>query len=413
MSDKRKSVSLTESRDQSDPGDEVLRKFRYQHAYGVILGVSMATNKRDYKAIWCEQHEDFLGETKDGFFDAYQVKTQPESEKWEINDEAFKKSIKRFVLLSIKYPNKIRKFFFVSNSGYSDSNSEKREFLSPVKLLKAVRSVPQWKNLDGKPKEGFECLQEATETEAEHLFLVLQRLDLVVGPTQRAYEDELCQRHISTLPLCRLSSADTLAKVGESLISLFARAASLYTRDPERDLIGVNDESDPYLLAKRIISEHIVLAVRDVLHSSVQFHPGLLSINPQPNNAKKKILLKKLLQGGLLPQYEIMRRRTINAEHKLLELSTRTEFAENQLSQIENVVFGECADAHLRASTRGQETYGSMMMIDVQERLKHLAEFDPPKVCYEPYEVLVGVAGLLTEECKVWWSKPFDVEEQE
>lgn len=35
--------SPIDSRDLLDPGDEVLRKFRYQHAYGVILSVGMVT----------------------------------------------------------------------------------------------------------------------------------------------------------------------------------------------------------------------------------------------------------------------------------------------------------------------------------------------------------------------------------
>ena len=29
----------------------------------------------------------------------------------------------------------------------------------------------------------------------------------------------------------------------------------------------------------------------------------------------------------------------------------------------------------------------------------------------QPYEVLVGVAAMLTRECRVWWSKRFDVQE--
>ena len=67
----------------SDPGDEVLRKFRYQHAYGVILSVGMATGLLPCKALWCEQHEDFLTESADGFFDAYQIKTRkPELGEW-------------------------------------------------------------------------------------------------------------------------------------------------------------------------------------------------------------------------------------------------------------------------------------------------------------------------------------------
>jgi len=48
--------SPIDRRDLSDPGDEVLRKFRYQHAYGVILSLGIAAGQLDYKLLWCEQH---------------------------------------------------------------------------------------------------------------------------------------------------------------------------------------------------------------------------------------------------------------------------------------------------------------------------------------------------------------------
>ena len=104
-------ISPIDSRDLSDPGDMVLRKFRYQHAYGVVLSVGIATGKLDYTALWCEQHEDFLAETAFCLFDAYQIKTRKsELGEWQLNHEAFWQSIYRFVKLDLKYPDKIRSF---------------------------------------------------------------------------------------------------------------------------------------------------------------------------------------------------------------------------------------------------------------------------------------------------------------
>jgi hypothetical protein len=92
--------SPTDKRDQTDPGDEVLRRFRYQFAYGVILLVGAATRRLEYRAIWCEQHEDYLAEDSNQNFDAYQIKTKkPELGAWELNDEAMWKSMARFVEL--------------------------------------------------------------------------------------------------------------------------------------------------------------------------------------------------------------------------------------------------------------------------------------------------------------------------
>ncbi len=80
------------------------------------------------------------------------------------------------------------------------------------------------------------------------------------------------------------------------------------------------------------------------------------------------------------------------------------------VTQIENVVLAECKEAQLRHST-AETQYGAKMMIDVQDRLKAMAKNDPTRVHDQPYEVLMGMAGLLTEECTVWWSEQFDTKD--
>lgn len=45
-----------------DPGDETLRNYRYQVAYGVILLVGAASKKLPYRYIYAEHYEDYLCE---------------------------------------------------------------------------------------------------------------------------------------------------------------------------------------------------------------------------------------------------------------------------------------------------------------------------------------------------------------
>ena len=406
-------TSPTERRDQSDPGDQVIRKFRYQHAYGAILAIAMLTGQKPYNAIWCEQHEDLLAERNDGTYDAYQVKTRKsELGQWEINNEAFFKSVARFVALDQKFPQKIHHFYFVSNTEYSDSNAEKRKHLSPFKLLRGVSSVTTAQDVTSQLKEGFDLLVAKTGANADALFSVLKRLDLVVGPTERAYEDEICQRHIPKIPQCKSVSVPVLEKLRESLISLMGLAASLYTSDPSRDWVGlISEESrDPRLLSKRVTIDSVTLAVAEASEHGVRFSSDLGSLCLGALHEKHGVLQKKLIRAGLAARYETMRRRAITAEQDLLERATRQGDPDQELSQIENIVLGECDDANLRASV-GKAPWGATMLIDVQERLKQISENNPRAVCNVPYEALVGVAGLLTSECKVWWSEEFDLEE--
>jgi hypothetical protein len=102
-----------------------------------------------------------------------------------------------------------------------------------------------------------------------------------------------------------------------------------------------------------------------------------------------------------------MRRRALTAEQELLGLASNPD-GKKIISQIENVVFGECDDANLRASQKG-DIYGPTMLIDVQDRLKHISETKPSLVHRQSYDLLVGVAGMLTSDCKVWWSERFEM----
>ena len=72
-----------EVRPEGDPGDDVQRRFRYQHAYGVILLLRSVLEPDSYKCIWCEFHDDYLAQSN-GHFDCYQIKTAtPEHGHWD------------------------------------------------------------------------------------------------------------------------------------------------------------------------------------------------------------------------------------------------------------------------------------------------------------------------------------------
>ena len=407
--------SPIDSRDHSDPGDQVIRKFRYQHAYGVVLAILMLNQTRPYRAIWCEQHEDLLAERTDDLFEAFQVKTRkPETGSWNITDESFVKSMKRFVDLDFEFPLKITKFHFVSNTEYSNSDAKKSRRLSPIKLSKAVLAAKSKNDLEGSALDGFEVLQSETEQDGDALFSVLRRLELVHGLTERAFEDELCQTHLPALPQCSRLSAGSLTKVLNSLIGLMERAASLQSDDPLRHCVGLTstDEVDPYLLRKRVCADDVTLAIRDACDSGIQYPEGLATLPFGVDQSSSGVLKKKLDCGGLGARYEAMRRKVLMAESALLDVASRPGGGKQKLAQIENVVFSECDEAHLRASSH-QAPFGPAMLTNVYDRLEAIARDDPLDVDRQPYEVLVGVAGLLTSACLVWWSEEFEMEDDQ
>lgn len=403
--------SPTDARDKSDPGDHVIRKFRYQHAYGVIVAVMMITQERPYRAIWCEQYEDFLAERQDETFDAIQVKTKrSETGAWLISDEAFGKSLNRFLRLDREFPGKLSRFYFVTNTEFSDSDDKKSAHLSPIRLLQEVGKGTSIANLNESATKGFTLLQERLDCNGDELFSILKRLDLVNGPTEKAFEDEICHRHLPLLEECKGLTPGSLSRVLDSLMLLMERAADAQCADPKRHCVGITstEEEDPTLRSKRIVSEQIILKIREACNLSVQYSEELSTLALLPGDSCRKILKEKMTKAGLEQNFEAMRRKALTAEAALIDVATRSNEGKKHVSQVENVVLSECDEAYLRASLK-DEPFGPAMLIEVQDRLKSIAEKEPTKVNNQPYEVLVGVSGLLTDACTVWWSRKFEL----
>jgi hypothetical protein len=405
--------SPTDSRDQSDPGDEVIRKFRYQHAYGVVIAILAVNQTRPYRAIWCEQHEDLLAERNDDLFEAFQVKTRkPETGAWNISDEAFVKSIRRFIELDAAFPGKITAFHFVSNADFSDSEAKLNVHLSPVKLLKAVLESKAPSDLTGAPLKGFNLLRSLVECADAALFSVFQRIKLVHGPTERAFEDEICQTHLPSLDLCEGLSAGSLAKILNALIARMELASSLSSSNPLRHCASIlaSGDEDPYLHAKRVTANDIKLVIQDACYMGVQYPEELATLSLTPGRENRPVLKTKMDAGGLAANFEAMRRKALAAQYALIDLGTRAGDGKKLQAQLENVVLSECDEAYLRAKAQSS-LFGSAMLLDLQEQLKRIATTESMKARGQPYEVLVGVAGLLSDDCKVWWSDQFPLED--
>ncbi len=407
------SGSPVEKRNRTDPGDETSRRYRYQFGYGVLLLVASHRSELDYKAVWCEQYEDFLCEISENFFDAFQIKTRkPELGEWKLTDEEFAKSITRFMTLKIDYPSSFRRFKFVSNAKFSNSGAKTKSHLSPIKLLDSVKSSSELKKLAGSAKKGFESLRKKIKVDAEKLFSVLKQLDLVNGPPLESFEDVLSQTHIAKLDECSHFNATLLGRTLEALIQKVYQASSLVSDDPAVHYFALNGEpqKDPLLRAKRISLEDLTLTVREVHGKFFSYLPSLASLQLGAATNKLDTLQKKMIRGGLAQHYEMMRRRTLSAEQALLDLTTRPNDGPEICSQLENIVLGECDDALLRES-QNPEPFGDKMLIKVQDSLRKIVANEPTRVHHQDVNLLVGIAGLLTTECKVWWSNRFELKE--
>jgi hypothetical protein len=409
---KAPSTSPVETRDTKDPGDSTQRNFRYQHAYGVMLLVAAKLGNRPYVAIWCEQHEDFLAERTDKKFDGFQIKTsRPENGAWRLSDRELKRALARFVDMITEFGDSIVDLYFVSNTeietvGPHNTNDHLRA-LCPGLLLDHVKSCKSASDISGIFKPPFLGLQADFGCSADLLFDVLCRVHIILGPSRNEMDAALSHEHIAKLDSCKTLSADKLNDFRDYLVQKVFSASSLQVEDPIRHLRPVfsRKEIDPALVAKRLVVDEVVIYAVDGLPQPFQYigETQLKLGEPRPT----LVLKQKLEVGGLGDELDYMRERERSAERHLLEdVVRRPERYPDLMKQIEQVVLGECREAHLRARLN-PTPYGPAMMIDVQDRLKRIAAEETSLIGDHSYECLIGMAGLLTSDCLVWWSPRF------
>lgn len=401
--------------DDDDPGDDTQLRFRYQHGYCVILLCAGATGGRPYIAIWCEHHEDLLGEKADGHFDSFQVKTAtPESGPWKMNASSLCKSIGRFVELDRKFPGKFDSHSFVSNVKCYETEQADELGKSPIKFFTAVHACDSVDKLSACHAKALKELAKTVECDEKALFATCKRVRIVHGPPLDGFEASIAHEHLPKLDGCRTLAPHELDGLRDELIQTVFRASSVAVDDPSKHWCCVlgEDHLNPKLRQKRLSTSDCIVDAVAERKLVFRFAPSDGSLKLGGSKSGLKVLAKKLRKGGVVNQVEAMRARTLSAEEHLLGLVARdADHASQIIDQLKGVVQGTCSDAEAIASVK-PEPWGLDMYRHVVSRLQSVAENQPDLVYRQPYDCLMGVAGLLTEECKVWWSPAFNVEEE-
>src|SRR5581483_11140635 len=86
--------------------------------------------------------------------------------------------------------------------------------------------------------------------------------------------------------------------------------------------------------------------------------------------------------------------------------------ANQRFEQLSVIVNTQCAEA-FDAVYSETDLFGSPMLTELRSRLREITKDDSESIFKTRYEQLLGIASIATENCKVWWSKKFDLESTE
>jgi hypothetical protein len=406
----------TQNFDYSDPGDLVQQKFRYQHAYTVILLCLAARQLKNITSVWCEQKEDILCRYGDGTYSYYQIKTRKsELGYWTLSDVALIKSIGRFVSHESKYGLIDKEYVFVSNCEFKrsqESTVESERANSPINFFKNINDSKKISDLKGEFKLKLQKISKAIGCECKILYKVIRKTQLVHGPDELSIDSDLTSNHLSTLNELENLPIKEIHKLRDELIYLVFKSSSYHNDIPDLCAASItNGDADSLRIKSKMITVESFL---DVITTSRKipftYFSGSSTLQLGEGSSNLKILRKKLEKGGLTSQTLDIERKALSAEQQLLEMVAKDPHSVSEsLDQIESGVLSVCSEAILDY----QDDDGNINAIRSYRHVRNTfrdLEKSKGSHLFDTSEFNIGIAGLLTGECKIWWSDTFDLE---
>lgn len=401
-----------------DPGDDVLRRFRYQAGIAAMLMCRMFFPDGRVVAVFAEHHEDVLLLLASGKYEAVQVKTRLDGTPFKANEDVIIHVIAKFICHEEMFPDTFERFSIASNCGFfteretgsnlhhlielaagcangdgptgrlstfisriekAANKGRKRgiakcsraTILSVLKRLNLLDSLPHFHDIDGR-------IGEALRTECKFGFNSLRELDGAV----RGLVDEVM--HASA------RSADLRDAFYLSLVD---------DKDEERVKLVVGE--------KRFDKTRVTAVVEKSIQPALAMREPL-TVDELPKDADP--MRVKMAKGLISPEsIDLAEDHRYSAEKFLLaEAYRRNDGQETDVlyERLQAVVKTECVEAQ-DAVRVADAAYGQQMLEEVRTRLRQTA--GTTRVQGVEYEVLMGVASQLTNACKVWWSERFEL----
>jgi hypothetical protein len=219
--------------------------------------------------------------------------------------------------------------------------------------------------------------------------------------------DALIASHLPQLECCKDIRSSRLRRVAVEAISLMDEAGRLSSLAPERHhaCLDPGGRENPQPEKKRVSVEQFYDRCNETAKPGFRYVAPLGSTDTAQNDPSVKRFFEKLRRGGLADQADTMRARTLSAESVLLDFATRPE-GTRDLDHLRQLVRAECDDA-MALTQSNTEIFGPEMYRHLLTRMEFLSMKDSSTVLSQRKEVLLGIAGMLTQECTVWWGPKF------
>ncbi|WP_343742428.1 dsDNA nuclease domain-containing protein [Herbaspirillum huttiense] len=395
---------------QNDPGDESVRRFRFQWTWAAIACCALLDKTQKITEIFCEHHEDILVKHDDGKFAGLQVKTREAGQQaWLTTDEAVRTSCARFCKLEEDYPGYFVAFRFLTNH--------------PIRAGKTGKDIKHVLSEIAKTKDTGDALPKVAQAFVKTIARIAKCDEqLARRALQKATADDSLpkiadveMRLISTLVgdglwtrAAELAHA-TVARAARHLAEACGRASSLAHKDVLPGYLPITPAPiEAEMLAriegKRIDTIKLLSVLEEGISSTLPLdgHPEQL---PELGKGSPELLRAKLDAGGF-SAISLNSAADLRDKADYLGLTWTKKFGKElglqRYSHIRSVVLADAASAFEATKLPGKPM-GISMLDQLRVRF-HKRRRDNVQLYECSDEHLEGVAYSLTAECKVQWS---------
>jgi hypothetical protein len=409
----------------NDPGDEVQRRFRYQAAYAAIIALGLLDVNSEFEEIFCEHHEDTLIKKKDGTFIGVQVKTrEPGKNPFKSDDEQIRHALKRFVEQDLDYPNYYSRFVLATNYAFwTEEKDNSKNLLYLLQLAKEAvvsEAVRLKRPLTEYINNLINTVNSGRSASRDIVLDVLSRVE--VQDNNLPNFDDIESRiatHIPDFYDVGEARYDDLLKVAQILIDRMAEASSLASVSAKQLYFALcsnpaQARTDAIIEGKRITRETVEKLLRESLAADIRLHTKTpIALSDLPRGMRK--LEQKMGKGGMSVSNITLAKALKYAyethfDKWIYKYSDAPQRAIERYEQLKLIIGNECQESY-DIVCKKDEPFGQEMLIDIRKRLRERWQNEPKLFFDCTYEHLLGVVGVLTELCEVWWSEQFDIPE--
>jgi len=397
---------------QTDPGDDMQRRLRYQASYGASLCLDLLIDDQDTSEVFCEHHEDFLIKRKDGKYVGVQVKTRlPGAGPFKTGDEPVKNALNRFVELDLLFPGQFYRFVLVANCDFYDGSKVETNMAFVLELIR-TKSDPLF---TGTMKDLIKDLRVAHKCKKQAVLDALKKVHLH-GQVPK-FEDMTASLIMKAAQLRpQIIEYWSLEACVKALIDKVLEASAVSCNEPISSHF-VFATSPTGALVQSVIA-HKRMTPNEVKAVITQTTAVLLmptsngNVMPTGIPTGSHIVEKKMAAGRIsAPSISAAKDQQTSAEYQLQEWIARygTDVASQRRNQIDLLVNTRCAEAFDK-NRLDDVPFGTAMLSDVRDAMKLLAEQNDQTFGLK-YEQLLGFVSLSTQACRTWWSDPFSLED--